>query len=80
MAQSILKWGNSLAFRIPAAIAKQMRIEEGAEVELFIDGRRLVIEKATRTPAFSHQALVKALRKTRKEMVDLGGPRGKEML
>ncbi len=34
MSQAVLKWGNSLAFRIPSAIAKQMQIEEGAEVEL----------------------------------------------
>jgi antitoxin component of MazEF toxin-antitoxin module len=47
-AQPILKWGNSLAFRIPSAIAKQMDIHEGAEVAFHIDGKLLVIEKATR--------------------------------
>jgi len=33
-AQLILKRGNSLAFRIPSAIAKQMDINEGAEVRI----------------------------------------------
>ena len=80
MAQSILKWGNSLAFRIPAAIARQMEIDEGAKVEFHIDGKRLVVEKAAEMPRFTHQDLVKALRKTRKGLVDLGGPRGKEVL
>ena len=80
MAQAILKWGNSLAFRIPAAIAKQMEIDEGAEVEFRIDGKRLVIEKAGEMPRFTHQDLVKALRKAKKGLIDLGGPRGKEIL
>jgi antitoxin component of MazEF toxin-antitoxin module len=80
MSQAILKWGNSLAFRIPAAIAKQMEIDEGAQVEFRVDGKRLVIEKATEVPIFTRKDLVKALRKARKGLVDLGSPRGKEIL
>ncbi len=80
MAQSILKWGNSLAFRIPAAIAKQMEIEEGAAVEFRIDGKRLVIEKAGKMPKFTHQNLIKGLRRAKKALIDLGPPRGKEIL
>src|SRR4030088_1500717 len=80
MAKAILKWGNSLAFRIPAAIAKQMEIGEGAEVEFRVDGKRLVIEKAFEVPRFPHRDLIKALRKAKKGLVDLGSPRGKESL
>ena len=80
MSQAILKWGNSLAFRIPAAIAKQMEIAEGAEVEFQLDGKRLVIEKAIGVPKFTHRDLIKALRKARKGLVDLGSPQGKESL
>ena len=36
--------GSSLAFRLPAAFAKQMRLEEGSKVELAFDGKRLVIQ------------------------------------
>jgi antitoxin component of MazEF toxin-antitoxin module len=78
--QSIVKWGNSLAFRIPSAIAKQMNISEGAEVAFRIDGERLVIEKADKLPKFTHHDLVKALRKTKRSLVDLGVPRGREIL
>jgi antitoxin component of MazEF toxin-antitoxin module len=78
--QAVLKWGNSLAFRIPSAIAKQMNIVEGAEVEFRIDGERLIIEKAGEAPRFTHQDLVKALKKAKRELVDLGSPRGKEIL
>jgi len=80
MSQAIVKWGNSLAFRIPAAIARQMEIEEGAKVEFRVEGKRLVIERAVELPSFSHQQLVKALRKSKAELVDLGRPRGKEVL
>ncbi len=80
MSQAIVKWGNSLAFRIPAAIAKQMEIEEGAKVEFRVEGKRLVIERAVELPTFSHQQLVKALRKSKRELVDLGRPRGKEVI
>jgi antitoxin component of MazEF toxin-antitoxin module len=80
MSQSILKWGNSLAFRIPAAIANQMEIDEGAQVEFRVDGKCLVIERATEIPSFTRKDLVKASRKARKGLVDLGRPRGKEVL
>ena len=80
MSQTILKWGNSLAFRIPAAIAKQMEIGEGEEVEFYIDGKRLVVEKAAKMPRFTQQDLLKSLRKMKKGLVDLGAPQGKEVL
>ena len=79
-AQSILKWGNSLALRIPSAIAKQLNIEEGAEVEFRVEGNRLVIEKADKMPRFAHRDLVKALRKAKKHDLDFGPPRGREIL
>jgi antitoxin MazE len=80
VSQAIVKWGNSLALRIPAAIARQMEIKEGAQVEFRVEGKRLVIERAIDLPNFSHRQLVKALRKTNAELVDLGRPRGKEVL
>jgi antitoxin MazE len=80
MAQSVLKWGNSLAFRIPSAIAKQMQIEEGAEVEFRIEGKQLIVEKADEMPSFTDRDLAQALRKAKKHLIDLGRPRGNEIL
>ena len=80
VSQAILKWGNSLAFRIPSAIAKQMEIEEGAEVEFRIEGKQLIVEKADEMPRFTDRDLVRALRKANRELIDLGRPRGKEIL
>ena len=80
MSQAILKWGNSLAFRIPSAIAKQMQIKEGAEVEFRIEGKQLIVEKAHELPRFTDHDLLRALRKAKKELMDLGRPRGNEIL
>jgi antitoxin component of MazEF toxin-antitoxin module len=79
-AQSILKWGNSLAFRIPSAIAKQIGLTEGAQVEFHLDGKRLVIEPADKMPAFTHRDLVEALQKTKRRLIDFGPPQGNELL
>jgi antitoxin component of MazEF toxin-antitoxin module len=81
--QSVLKWGNSLAFRIPAAIAKQMALSVGAQVEFHIDGQKLIIEKSAEVSPFSHRDLVQALKRAKRQgiqRVDYGTPRGKEIL
>jgi antitoxin component of MazEF toxin-antitoxin module len=81
--QSVLKWGNSLAFRIPAAIAKQMALSEGEQVEFHIDGAKLIIEKSDELAPFKHSDLVKALKRAKRQRlrsVDFGVPRGKEIL
>ena len=48
--QTIFKWGSGLAFRLPVAFAKQMHLEEGAKVQLTIDGKRLVIQRVESPP------------------------------
>jgi len=40
MTAAIAKWGNSLAVRIPQAIAEQMQIQAGSEISMdIIDGK-----------------------------------------
>lgn len=38
MQATISKWGNSLALRLPRHVTDQVRLEDGATVELQIDG------------------------------------------
>jgi antitoxin component of MazEF toxin-antitoxin module len=81
--QSVLKWGNSLAFRIPSAIAKQMALSVGEQVEFHFDGEKLIIEKSDEVSPFSHRDLMRALKRAkrqRQEKVDFGAPRGREIL
>lgn len=64
--QTVLKWGNSLAVRIPAPFARELQVVEGSEIELRLEGRMLVIERNRQSLEFTHQALAKALRKRKK--------------
>ncbi|MEJ0036643.1 MAG: AbrB/MazE/SpoVT family DNA-binding domain-containing protein [Gammaproteobacteria bacterium] len=36
----VSKWGNSLAVRIPASVIKALRLKEGDNVEIIVDGTR----------------------------------------
>jgi antitoxin MazE len=44
MKNRVQKWGNSLAVRIPKAFAEELVWEEGAPVEMSVDGDRLVVK------------------------------------
>ncbi|NBD16321.1 MAG: AbrB/MazE/SpoVT family DNA-binding domain-containing protein [Cyanobacteria bacterium] len=43
MTTSIKKWGNSLAVRIPQAIAQQAHLEEGSNVSFSISEEGLIV-------------------------------------
>lgn len=79
--QQVLKWGNSLALRIPSAIAKQMGVTAGAKVEIRLEGSMLVIAPAREElPEFTPSDLLRALKRTRSKEDALGKPRGRELL
>lgn len=44
MRTKIQKWGNSLALRIPKAFAVQSKIREDKDVNLTLEGNKIVIE------------------------------------
>lgn len=50
MKANIQKWGNSLALRIPLAVARQIRVKEGDAVELSVDDGGLNIRPAPERP------------------------------
>ena len=77
--QTVSKWGSSLAFRLPAAFAKQMRLEEGSKVELAFDGKRLVIQPIeTELDAKAFFAAVKQSQ-IANGLVRLGKARGRDI-
>ena len=43
---TVQQWGNSLAVRIPAAVARSMRFSVGQPVELSVEDDRLVVRPA----------------------------------
>lgn len=74
----ISKWGNSLAVRIPLAVARESRLEEGDGISFeFAEDGSLVLRSAK--PKYSLRELVsKITPENRHDEVDWGGPRGKE--
>ncbi len=49
MQTHIARWGNSLALRIPKAVADRLRLDAGGAVELSVEDDRLVI-RSSRCP------------------------------
>ena len=43
----IQKWGNSLAVRIPVAVAGQLQVEAGTEVDMEVRDGELILRPAT---------------------------------
>lgn len=78
--QQVLKWGNSLALRIPSALARQMRVAAGNKVEIRLEGTTLVVEPAEDLPRFTHADLLKALKSAKATKDPLGRRRGREVL
>lgn len=57
----VSKWGNSLAIRLPVAVAEALQLEEGDEVELQVAGARSL--EVSRKP--TNRELLERLRKFR---------------
>jgi antitoxin MazE len=73
---TIAKWGNSLALRIPQAIAAQLGVKENSNVTLELEGDRLVIKKGMTL----EEMLDTITDENRHHLIDFGAPRGKEMI
>jgi len=74
----VAKWGNSLAVRIPQALAEQAQLDEGAEVEVSVEGGSLSIRRRPRR--YTLDELVDQITpENRHEETDWGEPQGKEV-
>jgi len=77
MLARITKWGNSLGVRIPKAVAKEVGLNEGANVEVRVSGRNLVLVPSR--PEYSLDDLVARITpKNRHRETDWGAPAGNE--
>jgi antitoxin MazE len=73
----VKKWGNSLALRLPQAIAADLQIVEGATVSLSIEDHTLVV-KPTRKRYRLADLLAQMDGKTKRGETDWGKPEGEE--
>ena len=79
MRTRILKWGNSLALRIPKPFAAEMGLEKDGEVELTVEKGRLVIEPPA-APSYTLEELLAEVRPSNLHgEIDWGPPVGKEI-
>ena len=51
MTATIQKWGNSLALRIPLAVAKQIHVQEGDTVTLRVSPAGLTVKLVPKRPS-----------------------------
>jgi antitoxin MazE len=74
---TISKWGNSLALRIPQAIAEQLGVKENSSVYLTIEDNRLYIKKQ-----LTLEEMLETVNpdNVHRELIDTSNPRGKEEL
>ncbi|HEU4559471.1 MAG TPA: AbrB/MazE/SpoVT family DNA-binding domain-containing protein [Longimicrobium sp.] len=77
MRAKIQKWGNSLAVRIPKPLANDADLIEGAEVEISVEGGRLVISPIARELTLD-EMLDLVTPENRHGLVDWGPAMGKE--
>lgn len=76
--QTISKWGNSLAVRIPAAFAETVGLEEGTVVDLKVRAGRLIVIPAESLRYDLQQLVDQITPKNSHRLVDWGKPAGKE--
>jgi antitoxin MazE len=78
MNATIQKWGNSLALRIPSAVARQIRVEEGDAVRLEIGADGLTVRPAR--PCYRLAGLLrKVTPQNRHAEIDWGRAQGREV-
>lgn len=79
MIAQVARWGDSLALRIPHALAQTLAVEEGKSVELTIEDGRLVVCPIDEKPAYRLEELLAGLTPENLHAeVDHGAPVGNE--
>ncbi len=76
---SVKKWGNSLALRIPTAVAQDLGLSENSSVQIVSDGKVATIQPKKRKKV-SLDELVSAITPDNlHKVVEWGKPAGKEI-
>ena len=78
MRARVQKWGNSLALRIPKALAVETDLEQGSEVDLSLVAGSLVVTP-TRPAEYTLESLLAGVTPANRHgEVDTGAPLGRE--
>ncbi|MFH1058326.1 MAG: AbrB/MazE/SpoVT family DNA-binding domain-containing protein [Pseudomonadota bacterium] len=78
MQAQVAKWGNSLAVRIPKAVAERARLREGERLEMSVNDDGALVLRAAR-PSFRLDDLLAGVSDdNRHDETDWGAAQGKE--
>jgi antitoxin MazE len=75
----LAKWGNSLAVRIPKAVAEQARLQEGDSIVIEAVQGRIELRPAARIPTLE-ELVAQITLENRHEETDWGPDVGKEIV
>lgn len=79
MNATIQKWGNSLALRIPKAVARDTSLSSGSVVNLTVEEGKVVIEPVRRPKYRLEELLKDVTKKNLHPSIDMGPPVGREV-
>ena len=79
MRARVQRWGDSLALRIPPDVASSVQIGVGSEVEISLEGTRLVISPVARKTASLDKVLAGITEENRHGEWDTGPPIRREV-
>jgi antitoxin MazE len=75
----VAKWGNSLAVRIPKAVAEQANLQEGDAIVIEASGGRIELRPAERIPTLE-ELVAQITPENRYDETDWGPDVGKEIV
>ena len=75
----VVKWGNSLAVRIPKMLAEEARLKEGDPILLKATNGRIELQRAEKTPTL-HDLVAQITPDNRYEETDWGSEVGREKI
>lgn len=79
MSTTAQKWGNSIGVRIPSAIAKQYKVEEGSRIEIQAVEGGIMLKPVTDKPTLE-DLIEKCTPENSHENIDFGGASGRELI
>jgi antitoxin MazE len=79
MSVTLHRWGNSVGLRLPKPLLERLGLKEGSEVDIRIEGNRIVVEPTRRRRYTMAELLEGMTPDNRPEEVDWGPPVGREV-
>ena len=76
---TVQKWGNSLALRIPKAVAKQVNVHKGSRVDMSFTGNKIILSPSDNKEYNLKDLLKKVTKKNLHPEISFGPPVGKEV-